>query len=105
MKISFRSDTTKYIATLVGPTGDPLAARDITHEELYDLVTDPFENNNLAAHYQSDNRLRPFRRDLRDFLEKATTLRSKRQGREILLTDDVLQQLESLGYTVDSGKH
>ena len=104
MKVSLRSDQTKYIATLVGPTGDPLAARDITHEELYDLLADPSENNNVAADLQFETRLGLFRRDLRDFLEEARKLRSERQGREILLEEDVLRKLESLGYTMDSGK-
>ena len=104
MKVSLRSDQTKYIATLVGPTGDPLAARDITHEELYDLLADPSENNNLAADLRFETRLSLFRRDLRDFLEEARKLRSERQGREILLEEDVLRKLESLGYTMDSGK-
>ncbi|MFQ5792873.1 MAG: sulfatase, partial [Acidobacteriota bacterium] len=100
MKVSFRSEGLKYIATLAGPAGDELGATEITQEELYDLTRDPAEQNNLIAKspHRAKSLATRLRGDLRAFLDEARRLRAKRRGEEVLLDESTRERLRSLGY-------
>lgn len=97
MKVSFRDETFKYVATLSGAVGDDLGVSEVTREELYDLEADPEEQRNLLP---GDASLAsPFRGELRAFLDAAKAARSLRNGEAVELDDATLEKLRSLGYT------
>ena len=97
MKVSIRDERVKYIATLEGPAGDDLGVNEVAREELYDLIADPEETQNLLL---SDDALaQPYRAKLRAFLDDARAARSLRSGEAVELDDETLKKLESLGYT------
>jgi arylsulfatase A-like enzyme len=97
MKVALRDLGRKYIATLSGPPGDDLGVNEVESEELYDLVNDPGERENLAGRDSAS--LNRFRGELRSFLEAARTARSLRRGDAVELDDETLEKLKSLGYT------
>jgi hypothetical protein len=97
MKVALRDLGRKYIATLSGPPGDDLGVNEVESEELYDLVNDPGERENLAGGDVAS--LNRFRGELRSFLEAARTARSLRRGDAVELDDETLEKLKSLGYT------
>ena len=103
MKISFRSDDYKYIATLRGPAVESLDTGGVHSEELYDLGRDPLERTNLLA--PSDEKdpavvevARDFREALSSFFTEAKGLRSGRQGDKVDLNESVKERLKALGY-------
>ena len=96
MKVALRDRGRKYIATLSGPPGDDLGVAEVENEELYDLEKDPLERENVLGDVDAVNR---FRAELRSFLEAARAARSMRQGEPVMLDDDALEKLKSLGYT------
>lgn len=97
MKVALRDRSRKYIATLTGPPGDDLGVAEVANEELYDLVKDPKESENLLGR-DSDSANR-FRAELRSFLEAARAARSLRRGAPVELDNETLEKLKSLGYT------
>ena len=96
MKLSFRTERAKFVATLAGPVGDDLGVSEIRNEELYNLVEDPQERNNLAT--ERGEELAPFRNRMRSFLDSARVLRSTRKGQEVELDEELLERLRALGY-------
>ena len=96
MKVSFRNEEMKYVATLSGPVGDDLGVNEVSREELYELTSDPGEMNNLLP--GDDARAQPFRAELRGFLIAALAARSLRDGDTVELNDETRRKLESLGY-------
>jgi arylsulfatase A-like enzyme len=96
MKISFRNEEFKYIATLDGPAVNELNASGVRTEELYDLNGDPSERENLLL--KSDGELRFFREKLGDYFAEARALRAARRGEPVILDETVLEKLRSLGY-------
>ena len=96
MKVSFRNETLKYIATLSGPVDD-LGVSELSREELYDLKSDPEERDNLLP--SDESRAHPFRAELRAFLAAAKAARSLRSGEAVELDEATLEKLRSLGYT------
>ena len=97
MKVSFRNETLKYVATLSGPMGDDLGVSELSREELYDLKSDPEERENLLP--SDESRAHPFRAELRAFLDAAKAARSLRSGEAVELDETTLEKLRSLGYT------
>ncbi len=97
MKVALRDRGRKYIATLSGPAGDDLGATEVDREELYDLVKDPGEREDLFG--RDEESLNRFRAELRSFLEAARTARALRQGDPVVLDDESLEKLKTLGYT------
>ncbi len=97
MKIALRDRGRKYIATLSGPAGDDLGATEVEREELYDLVKDPGEREDLLG--RDEESLNRFRAELRSFLEVARTARALRQGDPVVLDEESLEKLKTLGYT------
>jgi arylsulfatase A-like enzyme len=97
MKVALRDRERKYIATLSGPPGDDLGATEVAREEIYDLVKDPGERDDLFG--RDEGSLNRFRAELRSFLETARTARSLRQGDPVVLDDATLEKLKTLGYT------
>jgi arylsulfatase A-like enzyme len=97
MKVSFRDEKMKYVATLSGPVGDDLGVNEVSNEELYELSSDPDEMTNLLP--AEDARAQPFRAELRQFLDAARAARSLRGGEAVELDDETRRKLESLGYT------
>jgi len=97
MKVALRDRGRKYIATLSGPPGDDLGVAELEKEELYDLVKDPKESENLLG--RDADTVNRFRAELRSFLESARAARSMRQGEPVKLDDEALEKLKSLGYT------
>lgn len=96
MKIAFRTERFKYIATLVGPVENELAVSEIRDEELYDLSRDPAEQENLFP--EAPLEVGSFRRLLRSHLDEARELRASRRGEEIVLDETLEQRLRALGY-------
>ena len=97
MKVALRDRGRKYIATLSGPPGDDLAVGKVEKEELYDLLKDPKESENLIG--RNADTVNRFRAELRSFLEAARAARSLRKGEPVELDDEALEKLKSLGYT------
>ena len=97
MKVSFRNNELKYVATLSGPVGDDLGVNEVSNEELYQLTSDPDEKNNLLP--GDDARAQAFRAELRSFLDTARAARSLRGSEAVELDDQTRRKLESLGYT------
>ena len=97
MKVALRDRGRKYIGTLSGPPGDDLGVSEVQTEELYDVVKDPGERENLLG--RETDSLHRFRGELRSFLEAARTARSLRRGDAVSLDDETLEKLKSLGYT------
>jgi arylsulfatase A-like enzyme len=100
MKVALRERDRKYIASLSGPTGDDLGVAKVDKEELYDLVKDPDERENLLS--RDADAVSGFRAELRSFLDAARKARSLRQGDAVTLDDETLEKLKSLGYTGDT---
>jgi hypothetical protein len=96
MKVSFRTERMKFLATLSGPVGDDLGVSEIRQEELYDLAGDPDERTNLAA--ERSEELASFQNRVRTFIDGARALRSTRQGQQIELDEELLERLRALGY-------
>ncbi len=100
MKIAFRTTSSKFIVTLSGPAsldgGDDLGVSELEEEELYDLLKDPHEQNNLLTKTSRD--LAEFHRKMRSFLDTARGIRTTRQGQQVELDEEVLERLRSLGY-------
>jgi arylsulfatase A-like enzyme len=96
MKIAFRSEEFKYIATLHGSAVNELSASGVRQEELYDLTRDPSETENVML--ESEHQLRFFRKELRDYFAEASTLRAARRGEAVTLDDTTLERLRALGY-------
>ena len=96
MKIAFRSEQFKYIATLQGPAVKELSPSGIRQEELYDLTRDPSETKNVSL--ESEHQLRFFRKKLRDYFAEARTFREARRGEKVALDDATLERLRALGY-------
>jgi len=96
MKISFRTEASKFIATLSGPVGDDLAVSELREEELYDLSNDPNEQINLLPQASGD--VETYHRQMRSFLDTARAVRSTRQGQEVELDEELIERLRSLGY-------
>jgi len=94
--LSVRSGDRKYIA--VFPYGSPeeLSWSSILREELYDLASDPREENNLIGDPETE--AAPFRERARAYLDAARAFRSRHRGGEIQIDEDVERSLESLGY-------
>ncbi len=97
MKVSLRDRSRKYIATLSGPPGDDLGVAQIENEELYHLVNDPMERENLLG--RDAHTVNRFRAELRSFLDAARAARSLRKGEPVELDTETLEKLKSLGYT------
>ena len=94
-KVSLRSRELKYIATFEASADDDLTIDKMRKEELYDLVLDPGEKNNL----QTPSHMEAFRRQLQAHLESAREFRADRdQGGQVVIDEDVLEQLRALGY-------
>jgi len=70
---------------------------ELEKEELYDLVKDPKESENLLG--RDADTVNRFRAELRSFLEAARAARSLRKGEPVELDDEALEKLKSLGYT------
>ncbi|MGH9460647.1 MAG: sulfatase family protein, partial [Vicinamibacteria bacterium] len=96
MKVSFRTEGMKFLATLAGPVGDDLGVSETRREELYDLVEDPDERTNLAAGRSEE--LASFQGRVRSFIDGARAQRSTRQGQPIELDQELLERLRALGY-------
>ena len=96
LTMSFRTAKLKYIATMSGPSGTELGESEIRGEELYDLLQDPKEQNNLLAGSGPD--VEPFRRELADYLNEARTMRAGRQSENVIESETTLERLRSLGY-------
>jgi arylsulfatase A-like enzyme len=96
MKVSFRTERMKFLATLAGPVGDDLGVSETRQEELYDLVADPDERTNLAA--ERSEELASFQGRLRSFIDGARAQRSTRPGQQIELDEELLERLRALGY-------
>jgi len=96
MKISFRTEELKYMATLVGPPGEGVSLSQLRQEELYDLAKDPGERQNLLLDSPGD--AEAFRRRMETFLEKAERVREERLGQTVVLDEAVKERLRSLGY-------
>ncbi|MEE9263173.1 MAG: sulfatase [Vicinamibacteria bacterium] len=96
MKVAFRNEEFKYIATLEGPAVNELNAGGVHTEELYNLIRDPSERDNLQP--KSDRELRFFREELRAYFAEARALRAMRGGEPVILDETVLEKLRSLGY-------
>ena len=97
IKVALRDRSRKYIATLTGPPGDDLGVAEVENEELYDLVKDPKERENLLG--RDAETVNRFRAELRSFLEAARAARSLRKGDAVELDNETLEKLKSLGYT------
>ncbi len=100
MKIAFRTASSKFVVTLSGPSsldgGDDLGVSEVEDEELYDLLKDPREQNNLLTKTSRD--LGEFHSRMRSFLDTARGIRTTRQGQQVELDEEVLERLRSLGY-------
>lgn len=97
MKVALRRQDSKYIATLKARTLDELADGEIVNEEVYDLVRDPNERENLIARVDNESR-RAYRRELRAYLAEGRRLRRERRGEEVILDEAILEDLDALGY-------
>ncbi len=97
MKVALRDRSRKYIATLSGPPGDDLGVTEVESEEIYDLLEDPGERENILD--REAESLGRFRAELRSFFEAARTARSLRKGEAVELDNETLEKLKSLGYT------
>jgi arylsulfatase A-like enzyme len=97
MKVALRDRSRKYIATLSGPPGDDLGATVVEREEIYNLSNDPGERDDRFG--REEPSLNRFRAELRSFLEAARTARALRQGDPVVLDDETLEKLKTLGYT------
>ena len=96
LKVAFRNERHKYIATLEGSALEELDFESIHNEELYDLQDDPAEAVNLAP--KSEGELRSFQRDLQAYLAEAKQLRSARRGQEVVVDELLRERLKALGY-------
>ena len=96
LMISFRTARLKYIATLSGLLGIELDEGKIEREELYDLIQDPQEQNDLLAFSSVD--VEPFRRHLTNYSNEAKAMRAGRQSESVMESDTTLERLRSLGY-------
>jgi arylsulfatase A-like enzyme len=94
-KISFRSESQKYIVTFRTGTDD-LTVAEIESEELYDLATDPGELENLFP--RSATETERLRRVLLTYLEKSRAQRGKSLGEAVDEDDLLRERLRSLGY-------
>ena len=78
MKLAFRTGSAKFIVTLSGPSswggGDDLGVSEREKEELYDLVKDPREQDNLLPKTSRD--LGEFHSRIRSFLDTARAIRT-----------------------------
>jgi arylsulfatase A-like enzyme len=93
MMISFRREGLKYIATLGEPSQSDPNPR-ILSEELYDLMSDPRERENLSDNRRAE--ITSFRKTLRAYLRTAR-LRGG-QPEQVELDPEARRMLESLGY-------
>ena len=96
MKVALRNDRSAYIVTLAGDGVAELSLNAIQTEELYDLQTDPGERHDLAT--ASAAELRGFREKLRAYFQEAKRLRATRKGEKVVLDEEALQRLRTLGY-------
>ena len=97
MKLAFRRQDSKYIATLTAPTTEALFEGEIVEEELYDLSVDPDEKNNGIAKAARAAR-RSYREELRAYLAEGHKLLSERRGEKVILDEAVQKSLKALGY-------
>ena len=88
--MSIRSDTMKYITTLVEESGGIQEAV----QELYDISSDPFERDELSGERPVE--AEAMRQRVRAFLRLARSWDAKTE--DVTLDDDVTEQLRSLGY-------
>jgi arylsulfatase A-like enzyme len=95
-KISIRTEKQKYIVTLAGAPGIEPTESDLQSEELYDLIQDPNERNDLLA--ESSSGSEPFRRELGNYLSRARKLRASRRAESIVEDPTTRERLKSLGY-------
>jgi len=98
MKISFRTEDLKYIATLTSSSND-LGRLELREEELYRFLEDPAEQKNIQ--HDSLSLIDTFRRELRGYLTDARKLRANRQSRPVTLDETDKEKLRSLGYIVE----
>jgi len=96
MKVALRTDAFKYIATLRGEPAETLSLTEPPHEELYDLVADPGELEDLSTAREPE--MREFRKKLRAYFDEVTRLRATRSGEEVVLDEAALERLRALGY-------
>ncbi len=94
--VSFRTDTTKYIATFRTTAESTIAIGEILDEELYDLARDPDEMQNLLEGPGMDSG--PYQEQLRAYLREAREFERGRMGEEVILDDAIQDQLKALGY-------
>jgi arylsulfatase A-like enzyme len=98
MKISFRTEELKYIATLSAPAGEELGIGHLSEEELYDLLADPREQLNLLPGASRD--VASYRDRLQAYLQLVSEHRRARDGQEVELDEATKERLRSLGYVV-----
>ena len=79
-----------------GLLGIELDEGKIEREELYDLIQDPQEQNDLLAFSSVD--VEPFRRHLTNYSNEAKAMRAGRQSESVMESDTTLERLRSLGY-------
>ena len=93
--VSQRTRERKYIATF-RTGGDELSIEEMIRDELYDLTTDPGENENLLL--DETERLEERRRELAAYLEEAKLYRSWTEGEMVIEDDAIRERLRALGY-------
>lgn len=96
MKVSFRTEDFKYIATLEGPNWSEPDTLEIIDEELYRLAADPHEQSNVAQSFSRETER--FRKRLRAYLQEATRIGAGRKGETIELDEELRERLRVLGY-------
>jgi arylsulfatase A-like enzyme len=98
MKIAFRSEELKYIATLEGAPASDWDGLELVQEELYNLADDPTELVDISG--ESHEQIGMFRRELELFLQEAENRGANRMSEGVTLNEITKQRLRSLGYII-----
>jgi hypothetical protein len=102
LKVALRTDELKYIVTLNGRAAETLNPEGTAEEELYALVSDINERENLLSTRDGvepfSEELEQLRRELEAYFAEARRLRASRRGEEVVLEEEVLERLRGLGY-------